>query len=96
MSVCRDRRIELYASFRTDREDWVQSMVLAGLGFAFMPEYSVTLKSVATRPLVDPPVERAVVAVEVRGRKRSPPADLFFQALHAHRWLKTAAPVVTA
>ena len=55
-----------------------------------------TLKSVATRPLVDPPVERAVVAVEVRGRKRSPPADLFFQALHAHRWLKTAAPVVTA
>ena len=96
MGVCRDRRVELYASFRTDREDWVQSMVLAGLGFAFMPEYSVTLKSVATRPLVEPPVERAVVAVEVRGRKRSPPADLFFQALHAHRWLKTAAPVVTA
>src|SRR5579859_6765244 len=40
MGVCRERRVELYAGFRTDREDWVQTMVLAGLGFAFMPEYS--------------------------------------------------------
>ena len=96
MGVCRERRVELYAGFRTDREDWVQSMVLAGLGFAFMPEYSVTSKSVLTRPLIDPPVERAVVAAEVRGRKRSPPANLFFEALHAHRWLKTVAPVAVA
>lgn len=86
MGVCRERGVELYAAFRTDREDWVQSMVKAGLGFAFMPEYSVTSRSVLTRPLVDPPVERAVLAAEVRGRERSPPAKLFFEALHAHRW----------
>lgn len=96
MDVCRERRVELYAGFRTDREDWVQSMVLAGLGFAFMPEYSVTSKSVLTRPLVDPPVERAVVAAEVRGRKRSPATNLFFEALHAHRWLKGSAVGVVA
>jgi DNA-binding transcriptional LysR family regulator len=88
MGVCRERGVTLYAGFRTDREDWVQSMVLAGLGFAFMPEHSVTLPSVLTRPLVDPPVEREVVAVEVRGRKRSTATGLFFDALHAHRWLK--------
>ena len=92
MGVCRERRVELYAGFRTDREDWVQSMVVAGLGFAFMPEYSVTLKNLVTRPLVDPPVERAVIVAEVRGRKRSPPATLFFEALHAHRWLKSSVP----
>ena len=96
MGVCRDRRVELYAGFRTDREDWVQSMVLAGLGFAFMPEYSVTSKSVLTRPLVDPAVERAVVAAEVRGRKRSPATTLFFEALHAHRWLQGSAVGVPA
>lgn len=86
MGVCRERAVELYAAFRTDREDWVQSMVEAGIGFAFMPEFSVTSPGVLSRPLVDPPVQRSVLAVEVRGRKRSPPAKLFFDSLHAHRW----------
>ena len=41
MGVCRDMGVELYARFRSEREDWVQAMVLARIGFAFMPEYSV-------------------------------------------------------
>lgn len=86
MSVCKDRNVELYAAFRSDREDWVQSMVLAGLGFAFMPQYSVTLQGLLTRPLVDPPVVRSIAVAEVRGRKRSPASKLFFDALHADRW----------
>lgn len=85
MGVCKQRKVELYAAFRSDREDWVQSMVLAGLGFAFMPEHSVTVSGLLTRPLVDPVVERSVVAVEVRGRKRSPAAVHFFDAMHAFR-----------
>jgi DNA-binding transcriptional LysR family regulator len=88
-AVCKQRGVELYAAFRSDREDWVQSMVLAGLGFAFMPQYSVTLSGILTRPLADPAVERSVIAVEVRGRKRSPVAKLFFDALHAYAWTET-------
>jgi DNA-binding transcriptional LysR family regulator len=83
MGVCKQRQVEIYAAFRSDREDWVQSMVLAGLGFAFMPEHSVTLNGLLTRALVDPVVERAVDVVEVRGRKRSPVASHFFDAMHA-------------
>ena len=83
MAVCGERKIELYAAARSNREDWVQSMVLAGLGFAFMPQHSVTLGGLLTRPLVDPAVERAVDVVEVRGRKRSPAASHFFEAMHA-------------
>lgn len=85
-AICKTRGVELYAAFRSDREDWVQSMVMAGLGFAFMPQYSVTLPGIRTRWLADPPVERSVVAAEVRGRKRSPVAKLFFEALHRHAW----------
>ena len=88
-AICKQRGVDLYAAFRSDREDWVQSMVLAGLGFAFMPQYSVTLSGIVTRPLVDPPVERSVIAMEVRGRKRSPVAKLFFDALHAYAWPET-------
>jgi DNA-binding transcriptional LysR family regulator len=87
--ICKERGVELYAAFRSDREDWVQSMVRAGLGFAFMPQYSVTLPGLVTRPLVDPVVERTVMAVEVRGRTRSPVAKLFFEALHAYAWPET-------
>lgn len=96
MGVCKQRHVELYAGFRSDREDWVQSMVLAGLGFAFMPEHSVTLSGLLTRPLVDPAVERAVVVVEVRGRKRTPAASHFFDAMHAFRGWGAALRRVTA
>ena len=79
MAVCVQRNIELYANFRSEREEWVQGMVQSGLGFAFMPEYSVTLPGVLARPLVEPAVERAVLAVEVRGRPRTPAVKLFVE-----------------
>jgi DNA-binding transcriptional LysR family regulator len=81
MALCKERRIELYANFRSEREEWVQSMVQAGLGFAFMPEFSVTLPGVLSRPLVDPVVQREVLAVEVRGRARAPAAKLFVESV---------------
>ena len=79
MALCKARKIELYANFRSEREEWVQNMVQAGLGFAFMPEYSVTLPGVLSRPLIDPTVQRDVLAVEVRGRARAPAAKLFIE-----------------
>lgn len=87
MAVCGQRGVELYAAFRSEREDWIESMVLAGLGFAFMPEYSVRLSGLQQRPLVDPTVERAVLIAEVRGRKRSPAAKLFVEGIHSCKWL---------
>jgi DNA-binding transcriptional LysR family regulator len=44
-------------------------MVLAGIGFAFMPEYSVTLAGMVSRPLLDPPVARDIVLARVAGRE---------------------------
>jgi DNA-binding transcriptional LysR family regulator len=50
MGVCKDMGVELYVRFRSEREDWIQAMVLAHIGFAFMPEYSVTLPELRKRP----------------------------------------------
>ena len=86
MSVCGQRKVELYAAFRSEREDWIESMVLAGLGFAFMPQYSVRLCGLLQRPLVDPPIERTVVIADVRGRERSPATKLFVDAIRAFEW----------
>lgn len=70
--VCKDKGVELYARFRSEREDWVQAMVLARIGFAFMPEYSVTLPDLLQRPLVEPSVSRTISLVSVPGRPFSP------------------------
>jgi DNA-binding transcriptional LysR family regulator len=86
MSLCGERQIELYASFRSEREDWVQGMVIAGMGFAFMPEYSVTHGGLLRRPLVEPAVERTVSLVHVVGRALSPAGMAFVRRAQAHRW----------
>jgi DNA-binding transcriptional LysR family regulator len=78
--------VELYARFRSEHEDWVQGMVLAGMGFAFMPEYAVTAKDLIVRPLVDPVVSRTVSIASMRGRKWSLAASAFSQSLKTYSW----------
>lgn len=86
MAVCEDLDVALYARFRSEREDWVQAMVLAGIGFAFMPEYSVTLPGLLQRPLTEPSVERQVCTVTVPGRRHSPAVDAFLRATRSFAW----------
>lgn len=86
MALSREQNVSLYATFRSEREDWVEAMVHAGLGFAFMPMFSIRSTQLQTRPLVEPAVQRDVLAVEVRGRARSPAAKLFMEDIHAFRW----------
>jgi DNA-binding transcriptional LysR family regulator len=86
MSVCEDRKIDLYARFRSEREDWVQAMVLARIGFAFMPEYSVTLPGLIARPLVDPEVHRDVALASMPGRPHSPAIAAFVRAARSFPW----------
>lgn len=86
MTVCQQERVELYARFRSEREDWVQAMVLAGIGFAFMPEFSVTLPGLLQRPLVEPSVERKIVAVTVPGRRFSPAVGALMRSTRSFAW----------
>ncbi len=86
MGVCQEREVELYARFRSEREDWVQAMVLAGIGFAFMPEYSVTLPGLLQRPLIEPSVERDVAAVTIPGRRYTPAVGAFMRATQTFAW----------
>lgn len=86
MGVCAERGVKLYARFRSEREDWIQAMVMANLGFAFMPEHSVTHPDTVRRPLIDPTVERTIHLVSVPGRRHSPAVAAFARAARAHRW----------
>ncbi len=87
MGVCRDMGVELYARYRSEREDWVQAMVAANLGFAFMPEHSVTHPGTIQRPLSDPSVERTIALMTMPGRPQPPAVATLLRAARAHRWL---------
>ncbi|MBX9635173.1 MAG: LysR family transcriptional regulator [Magnetospirillum sp.] len=73
--------------YSTEREDWIQAMILAGLGCAVMPEFLPTLPGVATRPLVDPELSRGVALVTVSGRQFSPALRTFIELAKRHSWV---------
>jgi DNA-binding transcriptional LysR family regulator len=72
--------------YRSEREDWIQIMVGAGLGVCLIPEYSAVLGGVQTRPVIDPPVEREVALVTVSGRRFSPAVGKFVASVKSYRW----------
>jgi DNA-binding transcriptional LysR family regulator len=88
--VLRDRLEETGArilrSYRSEREDWIQTMVAAGMGVCFMPEFSATQPGIVTRPVLEPEVTRRVVQVTVAGRRFSPTLAAFVESARRYRW----------
>lgn len=72
--------------FSSERDDWVQGMIKAGLGIGFFPELSVTDPGLVTRRLVDPEFVRTIMLVTVRGRPHSPAVGAFVQQARAFKW----------
>lgn len=76
-AIAAERGVEPVRPYRSERDDWIQVMALAGLGFTFIPEFAVTVAGLLIRPLVDPEVTRTVNLVTVRGRPYSPAVGAF-------------------
>jgi DNA-binding transcriptional LysR family regulator len=72
--------------FSSERDDWVQAMIKAGMGFGFFPELCVTEPALVTRRLVDPEFVRTITLVTVRGRPHSPAVGAFVRQAKAFRW----------
>jgi LysR family transcriptional regulator, hydrogen peroxide-inducible genes activator len=78
--------IELKRPYTSERDDWIQCMVLAGLGFTYIPEYAVTVPGLVIRPVVEPEVHRTVNLVTVRGRPHAPAVGAFVREAKRHAW----------
>jgi DNA-binding transcriptional LysR family regulator len=79
-------RAKIQCPYRSERDDWIQSMVAAGLGFTFIPEFAVTIPGLAIRQLVQPEVIRTVNLVTVRGRPHSPAVGAFVREAKRYPW----------
>ena len=79
--------------FETEREDWIQAMILAGMGCAIMPEFLPMLPAIATRPLIEPEMHRQIRLVTTAGRRFSPALRAFVSLAGRHNWGSKVLPV---
>jgi len=93
--VCHANGARLMGSFRSEREDWILTMVAAGMGVCFLPEFSNTIPGVISRLVVDPTVTREVSLVTVAGRRWSSPLSAFVHAVRQYRWPEQQGPSAT-
>jgi DNA-binding transcriptional LysR family regulator len=85
-NLLRSRGFGIRVGYQSDREDWVQSLVAAGLGVCFLPEHLSLLPGLRTRPLVDPAVSRLISLVTVAGRRHPPAVERFVRTASAYAW----------
>jgi DNA-binding transcriptional LysR family regulator len=67
--VCLGRQINLYAAYRSNSEEWILSMVRAGIGVALMPEFTIPKQpdKLMFCYLEDPEIRRTVYAIYPAG-----------------------------
>jgi LysR family hydrogen peroxide-inducible transcriptional activator len=69
-TICSKREVALYATYRSNSEDWIMHMVREGLGIAIIPEDTLPADAddFGFRYLDDPPIDREVAAISASGR----------------------------
>ncbi len=82
--------------YATEREDWVQSMVAAGLGMTLMPKYLPLIRGIETRPIVEPEVSRTVSIVTHAGRPHTPAVRHALDAARELAWDEIPAEATLA
>lgn len=75
---------------RSEREDWIQSLVRAGLGVTVIPAESVVLDGLVVRPVRSPTVQRTVSLAVPYGREDTRSVRAFLSAARQFDWSKGA------
>ncbi len=78
-----DRPFDLNIRYSSEREDWIQAMILAGFGVAILPELLPVAPGILTRPIIQPALTRQVSIITVRGRPHAPAVTSFIRTATA-------------
>jgi len=72
--------------YRSEHEEWIQAMVIAGMGCAIVPEFMSLNTELQMRPLVEPQVVRTIGLATVRGRPHTPMVSHFCRICQQMNW----------
>lgn len=81
-----EKTFQVNVRYSSEREDWVQALVLAGLGCSIMPEYLPALPGISSRPVSEPEVARTISLVTVAGRRHAPALDAMVRLAQRYPW----------
>ncbi len=85
-NLLEEKDVSLNVRYESEREDWIQSMIMAGMGSSLMPEHLSMHPNLARRLVVDPEVTREIELVTVSGRRFSPAVEAFVRMARTHEW----------
>jgi DNA-binding transcriptional LysR family regulator len=86
IELCGEFGVGFHRGFRSEREDWIMTMVAAGMGICFLPEYSAIHPGIRHRLVANPEVVRTVSVVSVTGRALPPTAQTFIKQTCSYDW----------
>lgn len=76
MGLAEGEGLEIYAGYRSDREDWLLTMAREGVGVAVLPETSIPAdRGLLSRPLGRAPITRDLVALRYRHQPSRPEVE---------------------
>lgn len=85
-ALLEERQVDVSVRYKSERDDWIQNMVLHGMGICLVPEYSIIDDKLPCRPIVDPEIKRSVELVTVSGHRRSPAVQAFISSAIDYAW----------
>ncbi len=84
--LLKESKVSLDIRYASEREDWIQSMILSGMGSAFMPEHLSMHPDLPMRLVAEPQITRQIELVTVAGRRFSPAVAAFVRMVQTHQW----------
>ena len=90
IELCGEYGVGFQRGFRSEREDWIMTMVAAGMGICFLPEYSAIHPGIRHRLVANPDVVRTVSVVSVATRPLPPAARSLIEESRAYEWAMAA------
>jgi DNA-binding transcriptional LysR family regulator len=86
IELCGEFGVGFQRGFRSEREDWIMTMVAGGMGICFLPEYSALHPGIRHRLVANPDVVRTVSVVSVADRSLPPAALAFIEQSRGYDW----------
>ena len=86
LELYKEEDLELEVVFRSQREDWIQSLVRDGMGVCCIPQYSLLRPELDHRPIVDPVLSRKVEFAVVDQAQIATALDMLIEQASNHDW----------
>jgi DNA-binding transcriptional LysR family regulator len=79
-------QLELKVAFRSQREDWIQSMISDGVGVSVLPRFSLLNSELEYRPICDPLINRSVKFATFDQEVIPSILNMFCMHIDSHNW----------